>query len=180
MKPIDKRWKHRMWKSTWFRNLTCKIHIEQNRCGYEKYNWRISIWFYGRDRRVHDVDRKRISGSIKIANYDRRRRSFRVWRTFFKWRLVIKEDIQTRLLAVNRCIGVVNKLLTNKIISRKESKRAAVLFGCKTWTLREEERQRLEVWDRKSECELFPKPNIVGVVKLQNYMHGLYNEDEGR
>ncbi|KAJ8950564.1 hypothetical protein NQ318_015697 [Aromia moschata] len=107
----------------------------------------------------------------------------------------VSEEINSRITAGNRCIGALNAVLKNKGISRKLKMRIyktvirpIVIFGSEVWTLRKEEVQRIEIWERKvlrkifggniqdgrwerrtnrEIYDLFKEPNIIGIVRAQ-------------
>lgn len=105
------------------------------------------------------------------------------------------EEIQARLMAGNRCINALNRLLKSKVTSRslklriyKTIIRPIVVFASEVWTLRTIEIQKLEVWERKvlrkifggkkinniwerrtnqELKELYKEPSIIGTIKAQ-------------
>ncbi|KAJ8949059.1 hypothetical protein NQ318_016961 [Aromia moschata] len=116
---------------------------------------------------------------------------FKYLGTIFKRQPGVSEEINSRITAGNRCIGTLNAVLKNKGISRKLKMRIyktvirpIVIFGSEVWTLRKEEVQRIEVWERKvlrkifggkiqggrwerrtnrEIYDLFKEPNIIGI-----------------
>ncbi|KAJ8954316.1 hypothetical protein NQ318_005903 [Aromia moschata] len=119
---------------------------------------------------------------------------FKYLGTIFKRQPGVSKEINSRITAGNRCIAL-NAVLKNKGISRKLKIgiyktiiRSVVIFGSEVWTLRKEEVQRIEIWERKvlrkifggkigvgrwkrrtnrEIYEFFKEPNITGIVRLQ-------------
>ncbi|KAJ8954674.1 hypothetical protein NQ318_011365 [Aromia moschata] len=120
---------------------------------------------------------------------------FKYLGTIFKRQPGVSEEINSRITAGNRCIGALNAVLKNKGTSKKLKMRIyktvirpIVIFGSEVWTLRKEEVQRIEIWERKvlrkifggkiqdgrwerrtnrEIYDLFKEPNIIGIVRAQ-------------
>ncbi|KAJ8958057.1 hypothetical protein NQ318_002069 [Aromia moschata] len=142
-------------------------------------------------------------GSVRINGFAQQRSNHaepcygksRYLGTIFKRQPGVSEEINSRITAGNRCIGALNAVLKNKGISRKLKMRIyktvirpIVIFGSDVWTLRKEEVQRIEIWERKvlrkifggkiqdgrwerrtnrEIYDLFKEPNIIGIVRAQ-------------
>uniref|UniRef100_A0A6P7GHM6 Uncharacterized protein LOC114342751 n=1 Tax=Diabrotica virgifera virgifera TaxID=50390 RepID=A0A6P7GHM6_DIAVI len=136
-----------------------------------------------------------INTETKIYKFEEVERFQYLGATFTR-RPNIKEEIQARIMAGNRCIFALNNLLRNKNISRgakiriyKTVIRPIVLYASETWTMNKSEQVMLKVWERKVLRKIFGgkiwngmwirrpnvelewmygEPNIVGVIKSQD------------
>ncbi|XP_018576050.1 uncharacterized protein LOC108914683 [Anoplophora glabripennis] len=130
----------------------------------------------------------------KVYNFEEVE-EFRYLGTVFSRRPDIKREIQARLMAGNRCVHAMRRLLKNKDMTQslkiriyKSMIRPIVMYASETWVLRKEEQDRLRVWERKilrniyggkevngmwerrtnNEIkELYKEPDIIGVIKAQ-------------
>ena len=107
----------------------------------------------------------------------------------------IRTEIQTRLMAGNKCIYSLGKMLRRRNISRKTKMRIyksvirpVVTYASELWSMNGAEQERLRVWERKvlrkifrgkmedgvwkrrtnqELMEMYENPNIVSVIKSQ-------------
>lgn len=82
--------------------------------------------------------------------------------TVFYRKSDIKGEIRQRLMAGNRCIGSLNRILRSKTISRnlkvriyRTVIRPIVIYGSEVWTMKAEEQKMLGVWERKVLRKIF-------------------------
>ncbi|KAJ8911341.1 hypothetical protein NQ315_014185 [Exocentrus adspersus] len=116
------------------------------------------------------MDRRRISGGnvFKSRNEYREKYEFEEVEQFtclgsiFSRKPNIGEEIEARIMAENKCVAGLRRILRNKNISRqtkirlyKTVVRPIVTYASKTWALNKTEKIRLEVWKRKILRKIF-------------------------
>ncbi|KAJ8914619.1 hypothetical protein NQ315_015356 [Exocentrus adspersus] len=82
--------------------------------------------------------------------------------SIFLMKLNIGEEIEDRIMAGNRCVAGLRRILRNKNISRqtkiklyKTVIRPIVTYASETWALNKTEQIRLEMWERKILRKMF-------------------------
>lgn len=96
-----------------------------------------------------------------------------------------KEEIQKRIMAGNRCVYALNKILKSKSVSRgakiriyKSVIRPVVLYASETWTMNKSEQEMLQVWERKVLRKIFggTQRNDVWAIRTNKEIEELYKE----
>lgn len=111
--------------------------------------------------------------------------SFTYLGTLFTRQPDTAQEIQARLMAGNRCVAALHKIMKSKIISRKPKVqiyktviRPIVTYASETWTLNKTEQLRLEVWERKVLRKVFggTKVNYMWIRRTNEDLRALYGE----
>jgi hypothetical protein len=94
----------------------------------------------------------------------------------------IGEEIKTRIAAGNRCCYGLQHLFRSRTVSRivkikiyKTILKPSVMFGCEAWSMREKDKTRLNMWERKILRKVYGPVTEQGVWRIRrNELRELY------